>query len=524
MRTFQSKFNAPITRIISASSGCSSSTISTKVRGTHFVRTFVTSQSFTTKTDKYDNNNNQKTSKASFAPASFGVSSFGASFRSFPTQPNTIPFLLADIGEGIAEVELLQWFVEPGDEVKQFDRICEVQSDKATVEITSRYDGKVSSLHGEVGGMMNVGEPLMHIEVVGGEGGGSDGASDKSETIASAVPGEMKEQLTIPSADGDHGAARSFEGHSAGKVKTTPVVRKLAREHGIDLTTVVGTGPKGRVLKEDVLSLLGGSPIVNVPPPSPSTPSTPSSAPVPAPSLPPPITGERREPVRGMSRLMIKSMNASLKIPHFGYSDEIDVSKLMDLRNQLKPAAEAKGVKLSYMPIMIKAASLALTEFPIINSSLSPDESEIIYHNAHNIGLAMDTPRGLVVPNIKSVQTLSVFDIARELGRLQQDGQTGSGIKEADLKGSTFTLSNIGAIGGTYMSPVISSPQVAIGALGKIQTLPRFDSDGNVKAAKIMEVSWAGDHRTVDGATMARFSNAWKEMLENPALLLANMK
>ena len=331
----------------------------------------------------------------------------------------------------------------------QFDRICEVQSDKATVEITSRYDGKVSSLHGEVGGMMNVGEPLMHIEVEGGEGGGSDGASDKSETIASAVPGEMKEQLTIPSADGDHGAARSFEGHSTGKVKTTPVVRKLAREHGIDLTTIVGTGPKGRVLKEDVLSLLGGSPIVNVPPPSPSTPSTPStpsSAPVPAPSLPPPITGERREPVRGMSRLMIKSMNASLKIPHFGYSDEIDVSKLMDLRNQLKPAAEAKGVKLSYMPIMIKAASLALTEFPIINSSLSPDESEIIYHNAHNIGLAMDTPRGLVVPNIKSVQTLSVFDIARELGRLQQDGQTGErgGAQERGANlALTITLSNV---------------------------------------------------------------------------------
>lgn len=247
---------------------------------------------------------------------------------------------------------------------------------------------------------------------------------------------------------------------------------------------------------------------------------------------------------------MIKSMNESLKIPHFGYSDEISMNALHTLRNSLKPFAESQGVKLSYMPIMIKAASIALMEYPIINSSLSEDEKEIVYHNAHNIGVAMDTPRGLVVPNIKvrkkkpyneytsssnpksnttpthfqSVQTLSVIDIARELQRLQLDGQTGSGIKEADLKGSTFTLSNIGAIGGTYMSPVISKPQVAIGALGKIQTLPRFDSNGEVVAAKIMEVSWAGDHRTVDGATMARFSNLWKDMLENPSLLMANMK
>ncbi|GMH59161.1 hypothetical protein TrLO_g15024 [Triparma laevis f. longispina] len=464
----------------------------------------------------------------------YGLSSssnfYKTSTRAFSSSPNTIPFLLADIGEGIAEVELLQWFVEPGDDVKQFDRICEVQSDKATVEITCRYDGKVASLHGEVGGMMNVGEPLIHIEVEGGEDSKSDGASSSSETIASSTPGEMKEQLTIPSASTTSHAPRSFESHDSGKVKTTPVVRKLAREHGIDLAGVVGSGPKGRVLKEDVLNLLGGGGGWVQPPPPAADSSSPTSAskpPTPTPTAPPllpPITGERREPVRGMSRLMIKSMNESLKIPHFGYSDEISMNALHTLRNSLKPFAESQGIKLSYMPIMIKAASIALMEYPIINSSLSEDEKEIVYHNAHNIGVAMDTPRGLVVPNIKSVQTLSVIDIARELQRLQLDGQTGSGIKEADLKGSTFTLSNIGAIGGTYMSPVISKPQVAIGALGKIQTLPRFDSNGEVVAAKIMEVSWAGDHRTVDGATMARFSNLWKDMLENPSLLMANMK
>ena len=217
-------------------------------------------------------------------------------------------------------------------------------------------------------------------------------------------------------------------------------------------------------------------------------------------------------------------MNASLSIPHFGYADEIDVTALQDLRASLKPAAEAMGIRLSPLAIMIKAASIALTSHPVLNSSLSPDSSEIIYHNAHNIGVAMDTPRGLIVPNIKSVQSLSIFEVARELNRLQADGQAGAGLKEADLKDTTFSMSNIGAIGGTYMSPVITPPQVAIGAIGKVQTLPRFDSDGNVAAVKIMEVSWAGDHRIVDGATMARFSNEWKGMLENPSLILASTR
>jgi 2-oxoisovalerate dehydrogenase E2 component (dihydrolipoyl transacylase) len=237
-----------------------------------------------------------------------------------------------------------------------------------------------------------------------------------------------------------------------------------------------------------------------------------------------PSAGERREPVRGYARLMVQSMNESLKIPHFGYSDEVSMRKLDALRKELKVIGEQYGVKMSYMPMMIKAASIALTEFPILNSSLSDDESEIIYKGDHNIGVAMDTEKGLVVPNIKGVQNLSVLEIAGELNRLQAEGQGGAGIASKDLEGTTFTLSNIGAIGGTYMGPVIAKPQVAIGALGKIQTLPRFDEDGGVVAEKIMAVSWAGDHRIVDGATMARFSNRWKEMLENPGLMVATLK
>ena len=308
----------------------------------------------------------------------------------------------------------------------------------------------------------------------------------------------------------------------------------MAKENNIDLSTVGGTGPQGRILKEDILNLLNGGGNVGVqrqapPAASPTAPAAAEGEEVkPAKSFKPlpvrPSAGETREPVRGYSRLMVQSMNESLKIPHFGYSDEISMTNLDELRRELKVVGEQYGVKMSYMPLMIKAASLALSEFPVINASLSDDESEIIYKGDHNIGVAMDTEKGLVVPNIKGVENLSILEIAGELNRLQADGQGGAGIAGKDLEGTTFTLSNIGAIGGTYMGPVIAKPQVAIGALGKIQTLPRFDDEGEVVAEKIMAVSWAGDHRIVDGATMARFSNRWKGMLEKPGIMVATMK
>ena len=198
----------------------------------------------------------------------------------------------------------------------------------------------------------------------------------------------------------------------------------------------------------------------------------------------------------------------------------------------MKKQAERKGVKLSYLPFIIKAVSMSINEYPILNSSLSSDENSVNIHHDHNIGIAMDTSKGLIVPNIKRVQDLSILEIAAELTRLMNDGlnEASGGFKEADLKGTTISLSNIGAIGGTYMSPVVSVPQVAIAALGKIQRLPRFkDSDHNsndmtVESELIMSVSWGGDHRVVDGATMSRFSNTVKRILEEEGGFLGDMR
>jgi len=187
------------------------------------------------------------------------------------------------------------------------------------------------------------------------------------------------------------------------------------------------------------------------------------------------------------------------------------------------PLVKEHGIKLSFMPFFIKAASMALTQYPVLNSSVDEACENITYKASHNIGLAMDTNQGLIVPNIKHVQSLSVLDIAQELARLLEAGNKGT-LGSKDLTGGTFTLSNIGSIGGTYAKPVIMSPQVAIGAIGRIQVLPRFDHDSNVVKANIMQVSWSADHRVIDGATMARFSNLWKSYLENPSLMILNLK
>ena len=521
-----------------------------------------------------------------------------------------VPFLLADIGEGIAEVELMQWFVQEGESVKQFDRVCEVQSDKATVEISSRYDGIVSRVHHAVGAVVKVGSALVDIEVAG---------QNDHTTAATLAAAPTMNNADLPSPAIVAAAAPLFtsppllrpvslqqqpqqylqhqqtysnnnrDGEGGEIVPTTPAVRRLAKEYGVDLSLVRPTGPQGRVLKGDVLDHIntrnaGGmgtaaatapaaslslqlngaatamdfsssssssSSIFTTPPSLPPSPSPSSSLPL----IPPPsplsalhLTTSQRVPVRGVMRQMVKSMNASLKIPHFGYQDEVCMDKAAAFRSSLRPLAEAQGVKFTYLPLMLKAASLALLRFPILNSSLSEDEKEVIYHSSHEIGVAMATSKGLIVPVLRKVQEKSLMEIARELAVFQakaeggQGGREGGqgGFKEEDFQGATFSMSNIGSVGGTYMDAKIVPPQVAIGAVGRIQTLPRFAPAGAgvgaggeggreggwgvVMPVRVMAISWAGDHRVVDGATMARFSNLWKTYLEEPALMLAETR
>eukprot|EP01117_Protostelium_nocturnum_P006492 TRINITY_DN2341_c0_g1_i1.p1 TRINITY_DN2341_c0_g1~~TRINITY_DN2341_c0_g1_i1.p1 ORF type:complete len:551 (-),score=217.66 TRINITY_DN2341_c0_g1_i1:40-1623(-) len=446
------------------------------------------------------------------------------------SQGGIVSFNLADIGEGIAECELLKWHIKEGDTISQFDPICEVQSDKATVEITSRFDGVVKKLYYSKGQMAKVGSPLVDIDT-GNSSHSSSPLSSSSNLSPSIAPNTAPD---MGPSGGNQGAIEAasvaFHNHNVGnsfheenaKVMASPAVRHMARTHNINLKTVKASGKDGRITKEDILKFISDPKSQVVAESLASFKQTPSSLPPSAPQ-PEALAEDRVVPLTGYSRIMAKTMVLSNSIPHFGYSDEVIADGLISLRKQLKKIAESEGVKLTYMPIIIKATSLALSKYPTLNSSFNAESSVIIVKGSHNIGVAMNTPNGLVVPNIKDVQKKSILEIARELNRLQAAASTAS-LQREDLSGGTFSISNIGTIGGTYASPVIVPPEVAIGAIGKIQKLPRFDHHGSVVPQHIFNISWSADHRVIDGATIANFSNLWKDFLENPSVMLFQTK
>jgi len=390
-----------------------------------------------------------------------------------------------------------------GDTISMFDKVCEVQSDKATVDISSKYDGVVNELHYQVGDMARVGSPLMTMTVSGGEDGAA--ADDTSESSAPEIPAV------------DRAISSS---KSSNKALATPAVRRVAREYDIDISKIAGTGKSGRVLKEDVLRA-GGA----ISSPAPSKPASTAGA---EPTVSSEQSASARDqdetvPLRGYNRIMAKTMTEALKIPHFMLCDEVQADAMISLRSELKPIAEARGIKFTYMPLMLKAASLAMQRYPYINSSISDDLSSVTLYARHNIGFACATDAGLVVPTVHDCQEKSVFDIARDIDRLINLARDNK-LAAEDVTGTTFTLSNIGSIGGIYGGPVITPPQVAIGAVGKLRTVPRYRDDGSVHPTSIFNISWSGDHRVVDGATMTYFSNAWIDYLQKPQLMICELK
>jgi 2-oxoisovalerate dehydrogenase E2 component (dihydrolipoyl transacylase) len=405
-------------------------------------------------------------------------------------------FILPDIGEGIVECEVVKWLVTQGQNITEDQPVVEVMTDKALVEIPAKYSGVVSKLYYAEGEIAKVHSPLFAMQVIADDVQPSVTATEIQDTQLKSSDNDLTAKQTHVD------TLQNESANETGKALASPAVRRLARELEIDLSQIKGSGDKGRVLKDDL--------------------STTSSSDIPAVTHAYVSTGGKRvEPVRGIQAAMAKHMMHSVfTVPHFSVSDEIEMDKLMDARTQLKASFEKEGVKLSFMPFFIKAMSLALEQFPIINSQVNADCTEVIYFDDHNIGVAVDSTLGLVVPNIKSVQHLSLLEVAKKLNELVDLARLGR-LKSADLKGGTISISNIGVLGGTVATPVINAPESAIVALGKIQRLPRFDENDVVQAVNIMHVSWSGDHRIVDGATMVRFNNLWKSYLENPITMLA---
>ena len=423
-------------------------------------------------------------------------------------------FLLPDIGEGIVECEVVDWLVKEGDIIAEDQAVCDVMTDKALVQIPAKYAGKVVKLYTAKGDIAKVHAPLFAIERV----------VEGAVTIAVAAPAVHAASTPLVAASAAPVLSAAAIANN-GKAVASPAVRRLARELSIDLTQVPGTGAKGRVYKEDVQNFATGvkTPVCA------ATPAAATSAKAPAAAASAGVTslatgGRRVEPIKGIKAAMARQMAESVAtIPHFTYCEEIDLTELIALRLSLKDNLAKQGVKLTMMPFFMKAMSLALNEFPILNTQVNADCSEITYFDDHNIGIAVDSKVGLLVPNIKGCQAKSIVEIANDLTKLTDSAREGR-VSPADLKGGTITISNIGAIGGTVATPIINKPEVAIVALGKVQQLPRFDDKGHVVARSIMQISWSGDHRVIDGGTIARFTNLWKKYLEEPTSMLVAMR
>lgn len=298
----------------------------------------------------------------------------------------------------------------------------------------------------------------------------------------------------------------------------TPSVRQLLKELNVAITDVNGTGKDGRILKEDVqifakarVTGIGLTALRGLS----RRPSAEERAQV-----------ETRQSLTQIQAQMFKSMARSLSIPHFSYADEVSINSLSKIRQRVNLQIPPPH-RLSYLPFIIKAVSLALEEFPLLNSRIAPgsenDPPQLITREKHNIGVAMDTPQGLLVPNIKNVTSLSVMDIAAELSRLKNVAKNGS-LSINDLTGGTITVSNIGAIGGTYVSPVIVSNEVAILGIGKARTVPAFDELDRLFKKEIINFSWSADHRVVDGATMAKMAVRVRGFIEEPEGMMTRLR
>ncbi|MEM5731068.1 dihydrolipoyllysine-residue acetyltransferase [Shewanella algae] len=420
-------------------------------------------------------------------------------------------FMLPDIGEGIVECELVEWLVAEGDTVVEDQPICDVMTDKALVQIPAMKAGKIVKLHYRKGQLAQVHQPLFAIEVAA-----ESGSAPVAQTAAASAPSgsaSAASQAQTQAQSGSQTAGCSMV--PQGKALASPAVRRMARSLDVDIAKVPGSGKNGRVYKEDIERFLKGAT------PQAQTQTLPQSQVQTGAAA---TANDRVEPIKGVRAVMARMMTESVSsIPHFTYCEELDLTELIALREAMKAKYSNDELKLTMMPFFMKAMSLALTEFPVINSRVNTDCTELTYLGRHNIGMAVDSKVGLLVPNVKDVQDKSILDVAAEVTRLTQAARSGR-VAPADLKDGSISISNIGALGGTVATPIINKPEVAIVALGKVQTLPRFNAKGEVEARKLMQVSWSGDHRVIDGGTIARFCNLWKQYLEQPQEMLLALR
>jgi len=438
-----------------------------------------------------------------------------------------------DVGEGTVEVDILEWLIKEGDKVKALQTIGRGKYEKADVDILApTYDGIVHKILVEAGTVAIVGKPLIEFEVDDDDSSSSDTSSiqNNSDTTKNIDSSTMAKETSL--------SGSSSKINNKG-ILALPATKHYAKEHGIDLSLITGTGKDGRILKEDVIAFMNNEESDISSKQSLSSSSSSSKQQSSIPKVIKPMQTITRHPnkeihqikqdhvekIFGVKKAMVKKMTEANAVPQFGYGDEVIMNELVSLRKQLKPLGEEYGIKITYLPFILKATSLALSnpQSTCLNAYINTECTELTHKGSHNIGVAIDSPEGLIVPNIKHIEQKSILEIAKDLDDLIIRGKNNQ-ITNEDITGGTFTLSNIGAIGGTYCRPICFVPEVCIGALGTIKQFPRYNKNGELFNASIMAISWSADHRIIDGATVARFSNHFKMYLENPSSMLLHLK
>jgi pyruvate dehydrogenase E2 component (dihydrolipoamide acetyltransferase) len=454
-------------------------------------------------------------------------------------------FKLPDIGEGIHEGEIVKWFVKPGDKVQEDDVLCEVQNDKAVVEIPSPVAGTVEEVLVDEGTVATVGQVLVTFDAPGyedlkfkGDEEDTPAEQPKQEKTEAQVQStleagqEIKKEATeapAPAAETGAGAQASaqVEVDPNRRVVAMPSVRKYAREKGVEIRQVAGTGKNGRVVKDDIDNFLNGggnaAPAAAEAPqaeqnqeaaPAQEAPKAAAAQAIPVGQYP-----ETREKMSGIRKAIAKAMvNSKHTAPHVTLMDEVDVAKLVAHRKKFKGVAAEKGIKLTFLPYVVKALTSALREYPALNTSLDDATSEIVHKHYYNIGIAADTDKGLLVPVVKDADRKSVFSISNEINELAGKARDGK-LAPDEMKGASCTITNIGSAGGQWFTPVINHPEVAILGIGRIAEKPVV-KDGEIVAAPVLALSLSFDHRMIDGATAQHALNHIKRLLNDPELLL----
>ena len=399
-------------------------------------------------------------------------------------------FKLPDLGEGVTEAEVDRWLVKEGDTIAEDDPLVEVITDKASAEIPSPYGGVISRIHVEAGKVVTVGTTLVTI----GEGDGDASAPDR-EPAAEVAPGT---QPWVAAAEHVAGSDSDSGNGSGARVQAMPPVRKLAREMGIDLTTIKGSGPGGRILRRDLETQSGAKP---------QAPASPPMQPV----------GGRREPLRGVRRRIAERMSEAHRIiPPVTHVEECDVTELEATR-RLANERDPSAPRLTFLPFIVKAVVAALGDYPAMNAILDEDAGEIVFPESFDIGVAVDSPAGLTVPVVKSANTKRLREIAAEIDHLAAKARDGR-LETADLRGGTFTVTSPGPFGGVMATPIVMWPQSAILGVHRATDRPVV-RDGQIVVRKMMNLSVTFDHRILDGMTAAKFVLDVVKLLEHPAVL-----